>query len=509
MVYSGANDKKLPAHVQKLGDAGKKKWVNSFNASLGNGNSESKAIKIANGLVQKEALVLGDKGLVPSLWDVDERQVSKNVSEYNPFGATGGKGCATCQFFISPDSCLVVAGDISPTGMSKYYTPVEEYVMEPMPVVIVEAEKEDSSDGILTRFTKFVKSLVNPAAAPVLPFRIEKSSDGYRVYTIFTNNFQDNHDQIISEAAHKEYVAWVDQTKLYPEFHLWHAGPESRFGQADFVDYVDGFMVASGPVDKDKEYIAEALKEQEDKLAVSHGFYGFMKKGGTVYDLYRPFEISPLPLGTEANKWTSFNLVNKETLMPFSDAKKAWLKEVAKVDDATLTSFESSIANLGKSLKAQGVEFKEDAVTGMPAAETTAASTGVDTSVSAEGNSLLIGAVAELTRAVAGISQLVAKQQETFSTDIAALKTAQNKSNDQVVEEALTAKVAGGGGFRASQAASTVQAATKEDDVAADTSWFFNTVMAPLTSPAVMAQAVVQTASEEAVQSNGASTGAK
>lgn len=508
MPYT-VNSKNLPANVQKMDAAGKKKWVATFNSALEQYGNESKAFKVANGTAKKKEIVLGEKGLVPSLWDVDERQVSKTTAEYNAFGANGGEGCATCQFFISPDSCLVVAGDISPTGMSKFFTPEEEYVMEPIPVSIVEAKKEEAGDSILARFTKFVKSLVSTEPIQVRPFRIEKSADGYRVFTIYTNNFQDNHNQILSEAAHKEYVQWADQTKLYPEFHLWHGGPLSRFGQADFVDYVDGFMVASGPVDKDKEHIAEALKEQEDQLAVSHGFYGLMEKD--VYGIYRTFEISPLPLGKEANKWTAFNLVNKENLMPFSDAKKAWLKDVAKYDDAKIGEMEASISSLGKSLKAAGVEWKEEAITGLPptpeAAAAAAATT--DTAVTAEGNGLLINAVAELTKAVAGISQLVQKQQETFTTEIASLKTAQTKTADQVVEDALTAKIASGpaGGFRASQSGVTAQPATKEDDTAKDASWFFNTVMAPLTDPAAMtaaASAAAATAAVEGAQANGA-----
>lgn len=491
--------------------------------------------KIAAGLAKKKELftALGydaaTKGLVPSLWDVDERQVPPTDAEYNPFGATGGKGCATCQFFISPDTCLVVAGDISPTGISKYWTEKVEYEPMPMPVYVVggsEATKE-AGPNVLERFTKFVKSLVKSTPEPMSPFRIEKTSEGYRAYYIYSNNFKDAHNQIISEAAHKEYVEWVDQTKLYPEMHLWHAGPMSRFGQIDCIDYVDGFMFATGMVDPDKNHIAEALKEKQDELAVSHGFYGLIEPNSQVYNLYRVFEIGPLPVGAEANKWTStgIDLVHKENMMPFSPAKKAFLKDIAKLSDPQIAAMEGSLKDLSGVLKANNIEFKEEAITGTPP-ESAAASTdagtveaAANTAATQEGNSLVVGAIAEMTKALNGLAVMMQNQNAHFTKEIGDLKTAQSKSAEQIVEEANTARIAASpSGFSAARSTETVVQSQKDGDGGngngPDVSWFFTNVLGPLGDPSAMSAAASTAAQAAQVEkalhgnSNGNPAGA-
>lgn len=523
MPYSVKKKNELPKNVQGMDPAAQKKWVSTFNSVLDESGDEKKAFKIANGTAKKKELftelgfTTASKGLVPSLWDVDDRQVPQDDANYSPFGATGGKGCATCQFFISPDTCLVVAGDISPVGISKYYTPVVEYTQEPLLVTIVGGDKEQTTpaESIISRFTKFVKGLVSTTPESVPPFRIEKTLDGYRTYYIYSNNFKDAHHQIISEAAHKEYVAWVDQTKLYPEQHLWHAGPLSRFGSIDCIDYVDGFMFATGMVDPDKHHIAEALKEKQDELATSHGFYGLIEPQTQIYNLYRVFEIGPLPVGAEANKWTSIgvDLVHKENMMPFTPAKKAFLKDIAKLSDTQITAMETSLKDLSGTLKAQNIEFKEEAITGeQPAAvegAPDAAVVAANTAATAEGNTLIIGSIAEMTKALAGLAQLVQSQGTAFTKEITDLKTAQTKSAEQIVEEANTSRLAATpSGFSAARSTETV-VQTKEGAAAGqkdgDASWFFNTVIAPLNNPTLLAQAA---ASEQPTTPPATSNGA-
>jgi hypothetical protein len=47
------------------------------------------------------------------VYEIDKHLVSQKAAEYDPFGAKGDKGCATCQWFISPNSCMLVQGDIT------------------------------------------------------------------------------------------------------------------------------------------------------------------------------------------------------------------------------------------------------------------------------------------------------------------------------------------------------------------------------------------------------------
>ena len=53
--------------------------------------------------------------------------------------------------------------------------------------------------------------------------------------------------------------------------------------------------------------------------------------------------------------------------MPFTDKKKAWLKDVAKLTDESITEWENNLTKLGDQLKGLGIEWKEtdvDDVTG-------------------------------------------------------------------------------------------------------------------------------------------------
>lgn len=605
MPYSGADDASLPSNVKKLPAKRRRQWVHVFNSAISkNKNDESAAFAMANGVVSKS-----EKGLVPSLSDVDIRQVDQSMAGYDPYGADAGEGCATCRFYISPNSCLVVAGDIAPTGNSKYYTPQVDYTPQPIPVTIVKeapelgdeddedeeiewdeedeaeseavaapvaAPEEDEEDldleeaerAVLTAkkrnklkkssfayvdadgkghlpihdaahvrnalarlnqtqmpssakagarrkilaaakkfgvevgtkeagtfqnvvqiFQGFIKGAKDRLAGgandkPLSAFWIQKSglgdSTSYRIFAVYSNMFRDKHQQIITDKAHKEYVSWLDNGGVKPEYHLWHAGPLSKFGTVDFVDYVDGFTISSGLVDKGKESIAEALQDKE--LRVSHGFYG-LKGKDECYHLYRTFEISPLPVGAESNSWTALDLAYRENLMPFTDAKKQWLKDVAGVTDADIKQMEQTTKALSDNLKALGISYKEDGVV-EPTQETVAAAPvqvaaaqGIDLTALANNMSAMTKAVGDLAGVVAGIKTSL----DTVTKEVGEVKTAHNTSIEQAAGNLNLARVAGavqGGGFQASRSEASV---VKKEDGAptADEDWFDRIVMAP------------------------------
>lgn len=274
-----------------------------------------------------------------------------------------------------------------------------------------------------------------------------------RFFTTFSNCFKDAHSEIISSVAHEEYTEWVNRTKQYPQLWLWHAGPKSKWGQVDFIDYVDGFMVASGLVDADKAHIAKAL-EKED-LQTSHGFVGYISPSN-VYYMYRTFEISPLPVGKAANGWTDFKVGDA---MPFSPEQKTWLKDKANLTDEAIAEWEGGLQNLGKSLRDSGLEWKS----------------------ADDGNvfSDMI-AVTKSMSDVATLLQVVATKQAEFDTKIADFATKMadleakvvqaTKDIDSKVEERFLAEVAKSpAGFKASESDATK--VTKEK-AAPDTKWF-------------------------------------
>lgn len=195
------------------------------------------------------------------------------------------------------------------------------------------------------------------------PFLIIKDKDGnMRWLGIPTNKWRDrdNPPQIISEEAHKEFVAYLDRTKEFPVLLAWHA-PGTRIGIADTVDYLSGFLAMGGPIDKGKEAEAERLAEkcQTEDIGMSHGFvYTYSDKENEIIGRYRTWEVSHLPMARCANVWTSLDVLKKEvTNVPFDKDKRAYLVSVH--GEEAVADLEGKATDLEKDLLSVGAEFKE------------------------------------------------------------------------------------------------------------------------------------------------------
>lgn len=176
-----------------------------------------------------------------------------------------------------------------------------------------------------------------------------------------SNRYRDKDAEIISEAAHKEFVDHADRTKEYPELRLWHV-PGSKIGQADWLDYADGFLLASGYFDKGKEAVADRITkaiEDGESLAMSHGFYSLKEDGkNRVIQRYRTDELSILPRGAEANPLTSFSTKQKEAdKMGLTQKKKDYLLKFLKPED--VAAIETQTTTLKEAADAAGIEYKE------------------------------------------------------------------------------------------------------------------------------------------------------
>lgn len=92
-------------------------------------------------------------------YEIMDAQVSQAQAGYDPLGATATQGCANCQWFLAPGRCVVVAGDISPTGNSALWrakTPASEPVflvqIVDAPIDTTSAAKESAlPDGSASR----------------------------------------------------------------------------------------------------------------------------------------------------------------------------------------------------------------------------------------------------------------------------------------------------------------------------------------------------------------------
>lgn len=139
----------------------------------------------------------------------------------------------------------------------------------------------------------------------------------YRWVAIHSNNFEDREGEVIASFAHKEFVEAVDAGRWpMPELWVWHSSPSSAVGRADMLHYDEetGFNLSTGTFFKDKEHVAEGLAKYPHPLRTSHG----MPREHLIYAVddptmivhYRTREISPLPIGAEANKYTPFAIFN-------------------------------------------------------------------------------------------------------------------------------------------------------------------------------------------------------
>lgn len=190
-------------------------------------------------------------------------------------------------------------------------------------------------------------------------FRAFKDLAGvWRWFSVTTNKYKDREREIFSDASHKDYIAFVDREKAYPELWLWHV-PGSRIGVADFVDYADGFVVHSGTFDDDE--VAQGFAEGGcEGLAVSHGFkYHDGDEEDGVYEWYRTFEVSVLPAEKAANVWTRFQTESsdKEVKMGLSDEKRAFL--IGRIGEEATKGIEDNLGSMAKTLEEHGIEFKE------------------------------------------------------------------------------------------------------------------------------------------------------
>lgn len=194
-------------------------------------------------------------------------------------------------------------------------------------------------------------------------FTLYKDTSGeYRWISLYSNNFRDDDhpSEIISEESHRTFVEMVDKGIVpYPQLWLWHV--PYVWGQADFVDYVNGFAIASGTVFPGQEEIAESLIN-EKSLATSHGMPKSLilrdPVDKSVIKFHITQEISPLPQYAAANKRTGFVVLQGDEEMPFTSEKRAFL-EGRKLSPAKIKSLEEYVDNLAKVAKEAGVEFKE------------------------------------------------------------------------------------------------------------------------------------------------------
>jgi hypothetical protein len=212
---------------------------------------------------------------------------------------------------------------------------------------------------------KFWKSeLLNEAEVSNRGLHIWKDGPIYRWTSVFTNKFRDidNPPEILSEAAHIEFVKAVeDGVEPYPELWHWHT-PGTRWGIAETLHYDKdtGFLLAAGTVDKGHEKEAMGIMAMGDEIKVSHGMdeESIERKDNdkTVITSYASREISDLPARHAANQLTGFTIQSKEVLKMIPEEKKVYFRKLG-MSDETIDALEADMDSKAK--EAEGLEFKQ------------------------------------------------------------------------------------------------------------------------------------------------------
>lgn len=215
------------------------------------------------------------------------------------------------------------------------------------------------------------KRLAAVKAAENSGFRVFKDADGeMRWFGWATNKWRDRDShadpvhggEILTEAAHQEFIAWVDKNpaRRMPALWPWHTKEGAHQQKADWMDYADGFLCLSGPLTDDEAKAITRVADEFD-LGMSHGFYaiGRDRKHGHITK-YRAFEVSYLPLEDAANPWTDFVTIEKEVdEMGFSDSKRRMLALLAGEEFAA--EVEGETAAKAEMLEQAGIDSKETA----------------------------------------------------------------------------------------------------------------------------------------------------
>jgi hypothetical protein len=409
-LYSGADDPDLPGHVKQLPVGIRSRWVNQYN------------------------------------WAVMDTQDDEDAREQ-----------ADSYTTVSVDDVAEILGSKSASGTAPTaITPVQPVPSATQPVQVGANKPLSMLDKILGK----KQSVIQPGM-----FLLYKGKDGdLKTLLAYSNVFRDKDKEIFSTASHKEYAEAAEAgDALYPDLHLWHGGPDTKWGTIETVSFVDSFAVAGGTVLPGKEGVALRLKEMADKgeLAVSFGYIGLRGPDG-VYALYRPFEISPLPVGSESNPWTDLSF--KENGMAFSDKKKGWLKENFGMNDEQIVAAEKSFEAMGVALKAAGVDYKEGAgetaptppdpapVPPPPSPQPTPPAPSADATVMPQ--------IEAIATAMKGLAEVVGG----LVTEVKGLKEAAPAAAAAQADSQILARIAQGPGHSPASDPGNVEAGLKEQD---------------------------------------------
>ncbi|MCH8806149.1 MAG: hypothetical protein IH986_08685 [Planctomycetes bacterium] len=496
MPFSGASDPNLPSNVIDRSLDIRKQWVGAWNgrfkSCMDDGGSESdcesSAFAVANAAIKEidgKAVHLDDdedkkkprrkkpKDKMATMPDADKAaiatkffggmQLTQEETNYDSVGGDQIKACANCRWYLpyrDYDQCSIIEDyplPITPNGISDRWEAVPVFEPKPMEVVIVGEASVNEEGADLTeaaavmikvpaamkdraiQYLRSLKDRMTPKPKMNPSFFLTKDQNGQLGwFAISSNNFRDSDrpPEIFEEKAHQEFVEYLDKGGKMPELWYWHT-PGTKWGEANWCDYVDGFMMFSGTVDAGMEAVAEKVAA-DPSLGISHGYgYTYSDQKDGIIGWYRSFEISPLPMSKAANKWTGIAVIQKEAAMEFNAEKRTALVE--KFGEPFVSDMESNRDAHAKTvadLKIESKQGDDPPNDGKPEEDAKVAE-----ALKTMGQELA-GTTAELILASKGFNDLTTAV-STVSTDVTGIKERLDKleeSDDKKVADILSGK---------------------------------------------------------------------
>ena len=314
------------------------------------------------------------KDLIHAFMDVVNKEVSRLSQDEAGFKdvSEDAKSCASCRWFDGKAGgmCLLVQNypaDVTAKSVCARHeevepvfesagapepddAPVKEHVADAASAAIEE------SPSILKQVWTFVKSIFPANSADDAD---AAEANGIKVHgntflIVWSNNFEDRDGEIFTQKAIDDYISRVDGGVVPPpDVWLWHAGKDTRVGAASWVARHGHFLLAVGDFDatangqRAKAYFLKHAR----RIGVSHGFtYPREQFDGRHYHAFNTFEISLLPRGKEANRFTTLERIKEMALKP---EQKKFVEDVFGAE--ALTDLDAA----GKAIEDAGAAYKD------------------------------------------------------------------------------------------------------------------------------------------------------
>jgi len=147
-----------------------------------------------------------------------------------------------------------------------------------------------------------------------MSIQLMKAENGANLlFGTFSNNRIDREGQILTDAAHKEFIEFLNEhPERAPTLLFWHIdGTDLSQSKAKMWFYKAGFLSMVWEVsDKSAEFITNF--DNLFNAGMSHGFNVLQFDDDGDIEQYRTFEASILPLDKAANLYTNIEVLEKE-----------------------------------------------------------------------------------------------------------------------------------------------------------------------------------------------------